>query len=53
MRRSRYIGRAKTGLQEVCIAAGMNLARVGNWLEGRPRAKTRISRFAALAPQPA
>lgn len=53
LRQSRYIGQAKTGLQEVCIAAGMNLARVVHWLNGRPRARTRVTRFAALAPQPA
>jgi transposase len=50
MRQSRYIGLAKTGLQEVCIAVGMNVARVVHWLDGRPRAKTRVTRFAALAP---
>ena len=49
MRRSRYIGLAKTGLQQVCIAAAMNVARVVNWLDGVPRAKTRVTRFAALA----
>lgn len=53
LRQSRYIGLAKTGLQEVCIAVGMNVARVVHWLDGRPRAKTRVTRFAALAPQPA
>lgn len=53
LRRSRYIGLAKTGLQEVCIAAGMNLARAVHWLSGRPHARTRVTRFAALAPQPA
>lgn len=52
MRRSRYIGQAKTGLQEVCIAAGINLARVVHWLEGCPRARTRVTRFAALALHP-
>ncbi len=50
MRRSRYIGLAKTGLQQVCIAAAMNVTRIVNWLDGRPRAKTRVTRFAALAP---
>ena len=50
MRRSRYIGLAKTGLQQVCIAAAMNVSRIVNWLDGRPRAKTRVTRFAALAP---
>jgi transposase len=49
MRRSRYIGLAKTGLQQVCIAVGMNVSRVVRWLDGLPRAKTRVTRFAALA----
>ena len=49
MRRSRYVGETKTGLQEVCTAAAMNIARIVNWLAGTPRAKTRITRFAALA----
>jgi transposase len=53
MRRSRYIGLAKTGLQELCIAAGMNLARAVSWLDGRPRATTRVTRFAALVPKAA
>jgi transposase len=49
MRRSRYIGLAKTGFQQVCIAVGMNVLRVVHWLDGLPRAKTRVTRFAALA----
>jgi transposase len=48
-RRSRYIGLAKTGLQQVCTAVAMNASRVVHWLNGRPRAKTRVTRFAALA----
>ena len=48
MRRSRYIGLAKTGLQQVCTAVAMNASRVVHWLNGRPRAKTRVTRFAAL-----
>jgi len=48
MRRSRYIGLTKTGLQQVCIAAAMNVSRVVRWLDGVPRAKTRLTRFAAL-----
>ena len=48
MRRSRYIGLAKTGLQQVCIAAAMNVSRVVHWLDGVPRTKTRVTRFAAL-----
>jgi transposase len=49
MRRSRYIGLAKTGLQQVCTAAALNVARIVPWLAGTPRAKTRVTRFAALA----
>jgi transposase len=49
MRRSRYIGLAKTGLQQICIAVGMNVSRVVRWLDGLPRARTRVTRFAALA----
>jgi transposase len=49
MRRSRYIGLAKTALQQVCIAVGMNVLRVVHWLDGLPRARTRVTRFAALA----
>jgi transposase len=49
MRRSRYIGLARTGLQQVCTAAAMNVSRVVNWLDGHIRAKTRLTRFAALA----
>jgi transposase len=49
VRRSRYIGLAKSGLQQACTAAAMNVSRVVHWLFGRPRAKTRVTRFAALA----
>jgi transposase len=49
MRRSRYIGLAKTGLQQACAAAAMNALRAVQWLAGMPRAKTRVTRFAALA----
>src|SRR5215213_4913906 len=48
LRRSRYVGLAKTGLQQVCTAAAMNVSRVVRWLEGRARARTRVTRFAAL-----
>jgi transposase len=48
MRRSRCIGLAKTALQQVCVAVGMNVSRVVHWLDGSPRAKTRVTRFAAL-----
>jgi transposase len=49
LRKSRYIGRAKTELQQVCTAAAMNVSRIVNWLDQTPRAKTRVTRFAALA----
>ena len=48
LRRSRYRGLQKTRLQQVIIAAAMNLTRFAQWMLGLPRAKTRISRFAAL-----
>ena len=50
MRRTRYIGLAKTHLQHLLTAAAMNVVRLVNWLNGVPHAKTRTSRFAALNP---
>ena len=50
LRRSRYVGRARTGLHHLLIAAAMNLTRAVSYLEGSPCATTRCSRFAALAP---
>jgi len=50
LRRSRYIGLAKTHLQHIITAAAMNLSRVAAWLEKIPRAQTRRSKFLALAP---
>ena len=52
LRRSRYAGLARTHLGHVLTAAGINFSRVGEWLAGTPRAKTRNSRFAALMAQP-
>jgi transposase len=40
----------KTHLQHVAPAAALNIDRMVAWLDERPRAKTRPSRFAALAP---
>jgi transposase len=48
--RTRYRGVAKTHLQHVATAAAINIDRVVAWLDERPRAATRTSRFAALAP---
>jgi len=50
LRRTRYGGVAKTHVQHVAIAAAINVDRIVAWLDERPRATTRISRFAALAP---
>jgi transposase len=50
LRRTRYWGVAKTHLQHVAIAAAINIDRIVAWLTERPRAQTRTSRFAALAP---
>jgi transposase len=50
LRRSRYRGLEKTHLQHVATAAAINIDRLVAWLEERPRATTRTSRFAALAP---
>ena len=48
-RRARYIGLAKTHLQNLITAAALNLLRVAAWLAERPHAPTRLSPFAALA----
>jgi len=50
LRRSRYIGLAKTHLHHLMTATALNLLRVEAWLADTPRAKTRRSPFAALAP---
>ena len=52
LRHARYIGEAKTRLQHLLIATALNLIRAVNWLCETPRAATRVSRFAALAPLP-
>jgi transposase len=49
LRRCRYRGMAKTHLQHVFVAVAINLMRLAAWFEGMPRAKTRPSRFAAVA----
>lgn len=49
LRRSRYIGQAKTHLQHILIAVAINLARFVNWINEIPLAVTRKSAFAALA----
>jgi len=50
LRRTRYRGLPKTHLQHVAIATAINVERIVAWLDERPLAPTRLSRFAALAP---
>jgi len=50
LRRTRYRGLEKTHLQHVAIATAINVERLVAWFTGQPRAATRTSRFAALAP---
>jgi transposase len=48
LRRSRYLGLAKTHLQHILIATGMNFVRVAEWVNERPCAKTRLSPYIKL-----
>lgn len=50
LRQTRYRGLAKTHLQHVATAAAINIVRLADWLNRVPRATTRCSQFAALAP---
>lgn len=47
-RTSRYTGQQKTWLQEILLAAAINLERAARWLMGYRPASTRTSRFATL-----
>jgi transposase len=49
LRQTRYIGLAKTHLQQIASAVALNFVRLANWLAGVPFAATRRSRFARLA----
>jgi transposase len=48
LRRSRYIGEAKVHLQHIATATAINVARISDWLEERPREVTRRSAFMKL-----
>jgi transposase len=48
LRRSRYIGEAKTHFQHLSIAAALNLVRIVAWLDGDELAPTRVSAFQRL-----
>lgn len=50
MRGSRYRGLAKTRLQHLLTAAGINLNRLNAWWDNEPFAPTRTSHFAMLRP---
>jgi transposase len=50
LRYARYRGLTKTHVQHVATAAAINVDRIVAWLNECPRAQTRTSRFAALAP---
>ena len=49
LRRSRYLGMAKTHLQHVATAAAINLSRLMDWFRDHLPERTRTSPFAALA----
>lgn len=50
LRHARYLGRAKTHLQNIVTAVAINIARVVAWLNRRAVARTRKSKFRALQP---
>ena len=54
LRQSRYIGLARTHLQQTLNATAMNLVRVVDWLRRKPGDDTKRppGRFARLAPDP-
>lgn len=54
LRQSRYIGLARTHLQQVLTATAMNIVRVIAWLRGKPLGdkKRPAGHFARLAPDP-
>jgi transposase len=51
LRRSRYVGMAKTHLQHLITAVAINVVRLVAWFAGVPKAQTRLSPFARLAPE--
>ena len=48
VRRSRYVGQAKTYLAHLMAAAIINIVRLLRWLAGEPKAHTTRSPFARL-----
>jgi transposase len=45
LRRSRYVGEAKTHLQHLATAAAINVIRISSWLMDKPREQTRTCTF--------
>ena len=52
MRRTAYLGLAKTHLGHVLTAVALNFLRLGEWFAEIPRSKTRVSPFVRLMNQP-
>ena len=54
LRQSRYLGLARTHLQQLLTATAMNVVRVIAWLRGEPLGERRRKpgHFARLAPHP-
>ncbi len=50
LRRARYLGQAKTRLEHVLTAVGLNIRRLGAWWAEVPPAQTRPAPFLALVP---
>ncbi len=50
LRQCRYVGHAKTHLQNLATAAALNFCRVYDWLTEAPLARTRQSQFGRLKP---
>lgn len=48
LRRTRYVGQARVHLGHLLGAVALNFLRLGEWLTGTPRARTRHSAFARL-----
>lgn len=48
LRQSRYLGLAKTHLHNVLSSLAVNVHRLANWFDDKPRASTRTARFAQL-----
>jgi transposase len=49
LRRTLYLGLARTHLQNIFTALAINLAQIAAWWAGKPRGQTRVTRFTALA----